>query len=88
MNQILSAKQIISERLKIAPDFTIYQSIQAQLDYILSIVNGSSTDRSRLKDINLGIYAVREFEDTDPDLSRSLKEVNFIVYKMTGGSNI
>ena len=82
---VTQAKKIISSRLNSAPDFVLFQSIDAQLDYLMDIVKGDSNDRSRLKDINVGTYAVHEFEESDPDLAQALKKVQYIVYKMTGG---
>lgn len=82
---VKKAKQLISSRLKAAPDFVLFQSIDAQLDYLLSILQGCSSDRSKLKGISVGTYAVHEFEESDPDLAQELKKVQYIVYKMTGG---
>lgn len=86
LNKLLNAKQIVLERMKANPSYVVYQSVEAQLNYIISVIEGSCSDRTRLKDVNLGIYAVREFEGTDDELSKALKEVHFIVYTITGGA--
>jgi hypothetical protein len=82
---VKKAKELIGNRLQAAPDFVLFQSVEAQLDYLLSILEGSSSDRSRLREINVGHYAVHEFEESDPDLAKELKKVQYVVYKMTGG---
>lgn len=43
--------------------------VAAQLTYLLSLADGSSSDESRLKDINIGLMAVREVEGADDTLA-------------------
>lgn len=81
---IINAKKIINDRLTQYPDYSLLHSIDAQLDYLIELISGKSSDRSKLKDISIGTHAIHEFENSDPELSKSLKEVQFIVYKMTG----
>ena len=47
------------------PAFPPLLSTKVQLEYLIALVNGSSNDRSRLKDIIIGVYAAREFETID-----------------------
>jgi Tsi6 len=49
---------------------------------------GKEKDKNRLKEINLGLYGVREFEESDPELSRILKELQYIVDEMRKGRKI
>ncbi|WP_420093154.1 immunity protein Tsi6 family protein [Bacterioplanes sanyensis] len=63
----------------------MFQSIGAQLDFLLSVLQDTNSDRNKLKEINVGTYAVHEFEESDPDLAQELEKVQSIVYKMTGG---
>lgn len=44
-------------------------AVVAQLTYLLSLADGSSSDASRLKDINIGLMAVREVEGADDTLA-------------------
>lgn len=83
-----NAKRLVSTRLTSAPDFTIFQSIDAQLDYVEKVLRDSSADRSRLKDINVGLYAVREFEESDPEFAEELKKVQYIVDRKIKGLKI
>nr|WP_174505707.1 immunity protein Tsi6 family protein [Acinetobacter sp. Marseille-Q1620] len=84
---IQEARQLTLSRIQIAPDFIIFQSINNQLDYIQSVLEGKC-GKEKLKDINLGLYAVREFEESDPEFSEALKKVQYIVYKMVKGLKV
>lgn len=50
-------------------------SVIEQLNYLLSLANGTSSDDSRLKDINIGLIAVRELEGGDDALANMLYEL-------------
>jgi hypothetical protein len=54
-------------RQSMAPTFEIFTSIVAQLEYLLAVLKGDESDRSRLKTIIVGHFAVREFEKSDPE---------------------
>ena len=41
------------------------ESVAAQLNYLIDLVEGRTDDRSRLKKINLGVLAARGIEDLD-----------------------
>ena len=56
-------------------------SIRRQLNYIKDALEYKN-DRSRLKDINIGGYAVREFENLYEDLADIIYEVCDIVRLM------
>lgn len=65
------------------PDFTILQSIEQQLLYILALLEGTEINKSRLKEIILGVYAVREFMETDSDFAQLLVEANSIAKQLS-----
>lgn len=50
-------------------------SVIEQLTYLLSLADGTSTDESRLKNINIGLIAVREVEGADDALANMLHEL-------------
>lgn len=56
-------------------------STREQLNYVLEGLN-KNNDRDRLKDIIIGIYAVREFETNHEDFANLLYEVVEIVSLM------
>lgn len=64
------------------PNFTMLHSIKKQITYVGSIANGSEQDKSKLKDLTLGIYAVREFLDTDREFAELLVNVNDIASRL------
>ncbi len=79
---IKHAKQLISARLALEPSFHLFLSINNELDYLFDVLEGRTDDKSRLQNIKLGTYAVKEFEESDPELSEILKEVYYIVHNM------
>lgn len=50
-------------------------TVIAQLTYLLSLADGTSTDESRLKNIDIGLIAVREVEGADDALANMLHEL-------------
>lgn len=82
MDEIENALTLARTRLNEAPGFQLFISIVAQLEYLLSVVNGKEKDRSRVKDIIVGHFAVREFEESDPQFSQALKAAQFIAYNI------
>jgi len=72
-------------KLIVDPDSQPLLSVQAQLEYILGLLDGSISDRSKLKDIIIGIYAVREFEDSDMEFANRLHEASALARAMKEG---
>ena len=67
------------------PQFQPLLSIEAQLQYLIGIAEGQVSDRSRLNEIIIGVYAAREFEDRDMNFANLLYEVEGIVDLMKQG---
>jgi Tsi6 len=76
------------KRIDSAPTFQLFDSIVTQLEYVEKVLNGKEKDRSRMKNIIVGHYAVREFEDSDPELAAILIAVQAIASKMAKGLKI
>ena len=85
---IAKALGLARERLKAAPTFDIYQSIILQLEYLEALLNGTETDRSKLKKIIVGHYGVREFEESDPEFADALTDAQAIASKMAKGLKV
>lgn len=85
---IKKALKLARERLKVAPNFDIYQSIVSQLEYLEALVDGTETDRSKLNKIIVGHYGVREFEESDPEFADTLTDVQAIASKMARGLKV
>jgi hypothetical protein len=83
-----NAKELIKNRLQSAPEYTIFQSIDAQLNYLKDFIDGAIIDRRKLNDINVGLYAVREFEESDPELAKALKKIQYITDKLLRGVKV
>jgi hypothetical protein len=85
---IEKALTLARARLDDAPGFQLFVSTVAQLEYLLSVVNGAEKDRSRLKDIIVGHFAVREFEESDPEFAKALNAAQFIASQAAKGLKI
>lgn len=64
------------ERIAKCPNHEILKSIEQQLLYLQSLLDGSESDKSRLSKIILGVYAIREFSETDRKFAEILMDVN------------
>ncbi|GGD40886.1 immunity protein Tsi6 family protein [Pseudoxanthomonas indica] len=71
------------------PGFPLYASCVAQLEYLLSNLDGSvPVDRPKLRTFTIGHYAVREFEESDEELARALKDAYLIASKLADGVKV
>jgi hypothetical protein len=64
------------------PSFQTGPSIIAQLTYLLGLETKAISDRSRLKDIILGIQAVREVEPRNTAIADTLYQVSGEIGRM------
>jgi 1,2-phenylacetyl-CoA epoxidase PaaB subunit len=58
------------------PDSLPILWVVQQLEYLMGVATGQTSDRSRLKDINLGLIAAREIEDRDMELADMLHRID------------
>lgn len=66
--QLLKDGQAYCEALaRQYPQIAALASIRAQIDYLLALVQGESSDRSRLGQITIGVLTAREVEPLDDD---------------------
>lgn len=70
------------------PSFPLYSSIVSQLEYVAAVLDGTEKDRSKLKNIIIGHYGAREFEESDPELARVLMDAQLIATKMAKGLKV
>jgi hypothetical protein len=72
--------RMTDERLQQSPEFSLYRSIRAQLEFIQGHLNDrtpiAESDRQRLI---LGVLAAREFDASDPDYADVLFKVSYLV---------
>ena len=88
LRRLDEARSLTNERLRLAPTFQIFQSVCVQVEYVYSVATGMNADRSRLRNVMLGLYAIREFDDSDPELSVALKDVQFVADQMAKGLKV
>ncbi|GEM_PF-609370 len=62
--------------------YGVYESICRQVEYVSAVASGQEFDRIRLREINVGVYAIREFEGSDPEFAIALKDTQFIAHQM------
>lgn len=61
---------------KAYPELQTLTSIAGQLEYLISLDSGETSDRSRLSDIILGVQAAREVEALDMKLAEKLYRID------------
>lgn len=73
---VARANPLVERLLAIAPGWNIPRSVIAQLRQIAADAEANRPpDDSMLERINIGLYAVREFETSDPELADLLIEI-------------
>ena len=72
------ALALVVDRLARYPGYEVLLSAEKQLQYIRSVLLDRSLDRSALHRLTLGSIAVKEFDETDPELSRALKDAYYV----------
>lgn len=88
LERLLEIRLIAKARLDSVPAYNIYQSVCSQLDYLFAVASGQEKNRLRLRDIIVGVYGVREFEESDPELATALKDAQYIADKMAKGLKV
>lgn len=82
------ALALARDRLGAAPEFEVFASSVAQLEYLLAVLRRQTPDRSRLKEIIVGHFAVREFAESDPELAAALLAAQNIAFKTAKGLKV
>lgn len=57
------------------PSSTALLSVSRQIEYLIGIDSGSVTDRSRLKEITIGVITAREIEPLDDDAAETFYKI-------------
>lgn len=53
--------------------------IETQLKWLLKFVNGKTFTNSKLKEVAVGVLAMREVESLDSTLAKQLYEIQYVV---------
>jgi hypothetical protein len=73
------AATLTDERLAKAPDHELFGSISRQLRAIRQdVLRDGAFDRALQQRINIGFYAAREFEQSDPEYADLLEQIEFL----------
>jgi hypothetical protein len=75
--------RMVRKRLELSPGFSVYLSIQRQLEYLQTTVTlVQSPDPEKIDNLTLGVYAAREFETSDPDFADVLFDIHYLAARM------
>lgn len=66
----------------------MYNSIVQQLIYLKNIIIGKEKDKSKLKELTMGLYAAKEFESSDPVFADRIFSASFIAHQMRKGLKV
>ena len=88
IEKVQSALEMVRARSIAAPGFQLFSSAVVQREYLLSVLQGTERDRSRLKNIVVGHFAVREFKESDPELADVLCAVQTIASNVAKGLKV
>ena len=85
--QLLNAKNIIALLEQENPTYGLWNSIAAQLEFIAQDFDSlgnfkHSADEQRVKDIILGVQAIREIDASQPDFADLLCEIDYQYKKL------
>jgi hypothetical protein len=92
MNIILNtnkAKDVLAKLEKENPDFNLWHSISSQLNFILDDFDSSGNhkkqaSKERVKEIIIGVQAIREIDAGNPKLADLLCEIDYEYKKLYG----
>ena len=65
LNLLKIGQRKCSELLSKYPSNVALQSVAKQIEYLIEVEQGTHSDRSRLKDITIGVLTAREIEQLD-----------------------
>lgn len=82
------ALALVRERRQRLPGFAPYGQAEAELIYLRRVVQDPTLDRTPLHQGRLGALAVKEFEETDPELARALKDAHWIAAQLARGVKV
>jgi Tsi6 len=75
--------RMVRERLRASPGFSVYRSVQRQIEYLQAAVAlGQSPDPEKIDSLTLSVYAAREFETSDPDFADVLFRIHYLAARL------
>ena len=82
------ALALVAQRALALPGHDVFQHLTQQLQYVRAVLLDRGLDRSRLHQITIGSMAVKEFDETDPELARALKDAHHVAMQTGRGLKI
>ncbi|MCE4054859.1 immunity protein Tsi6 family protein [Pseudomonas sp. Au-Pse12] len=82
------ALALVAKRAQALPGYEVFESLEQQLKYVRAVLLDRSLDRSGLHRISIGSIAVKEFDETDPELARALKEAHYVAVQTGRGLKV
>lgn len=86
------ALALVAQRALALPGHDVFQHLTQQLQYVRAVLLDRGLDRgldrSRLHEITIGSVAVKEFDETDPELARALKDAHHVAVQTGRGLKI
>ena len=82
------ALEVLAERRCRFPQFDLFEKLHEQLLYLRSRLLDPRLERAALHRISLGAIAVKEFEETDPELARALKDAHYVAVRTARGLKV
>ncbi|HFB65138.1 MAG TPA: hypothetical protein ENJ60_06315 [Aeromonadales bacterium] len=83
------AKDILAKLEKENPDYNLWHSISSQLNFIIDDFDAygnqkKEADKKRVKEIIMGVQAIREIDSGNPELADMLCEIDYEYKKSYG----
>lgn len=76
---VTQALALVEQRTSRCAGSGLYGSVRAQLTWIQqTLASGAPPDPERANSLLLGVYAAREFEETDPELADLLFAIQYL----------
>lgn len=82
------ALALVAQRALALPGHDVFQHLAQQLQYVRAVLLDRGLDRSRLHQITIGSMAVKEFDETDPELAQALKHAHYVALQTGRGLKI
>jgi len=82
------ALALVAQRALALPGHDVFQHLTQQLQYVRAVLLDRGLDRSRLHQSTIGSMAVKEFDETDPELARALKDAHHVAVQTGRGLKI
>ncbi len=76
------------EKLEKNSSFTPTSIVKEEIEYLIGLIEGEVVDPEKLTTIQMGLFAVREFEMEDPEFADNIYEVLAVVTQLRKRYNV